>query len=235
MYIALALFPLCVQIASGSILLFGPVRPNTLACTSNHYSTGGPEPKVPEKQLEQVKDFSQVTIAPVIETSFYTGYTNQLSECVMRLRQEYRRLNEDLVYPSVLYYLSLYVSKDYVRAHTAMVDLQMLKMLHFSQRMLLGYANSNFTEKAHGNVEIRAEKYCNGCVYIDISEKLGRYRKKRALLLEKEVKRLMANINNIPSVKATGKLSLWVDAFCAPSLALIVGGPVVLFGFHLLL
>ncbi|CDR94685.1 hypothetical protein, conserved [Babesia bigemina] len=233
MYAVLALFALCVRIASGSILLFGPVRPNTLACTTDYYGIGA-EPQVPEKQLEKVKDFPQVTIAPVIETAFYTGYANQLSECVMRLRKEYLELNQDLVYPSVLHRLSLFVAKDYVRAHTAMADLHMLKMLHFSQRLLLGYSNSILTEPPHQTVEIRAEKYCNACVYVDVSEKLGRYRTKRALKLSAEVKRLVANINNIPSVKVTGKISLLVDAFCAPSLVLIAGGPIVLFGFHLL-
>ncbi|EDO07514.1 putative integral membrane protein [Babesia bovis T2Bo] len=183
-----------------------------LACTSDYYNIGT-DPKVPADGLEKVKEYPQITIEPVIETAFYTGFTNQVSEFIMRLRKEYRVINENLIYPRVLFYLSQQMVKDYVRCHTVLVDLQTLKMLHYAQRMLLGYAHSNFTEKDSVDAKIKKEKYCIGMTYIDMAEKLSRYRKKRMALLEAEVKRLAWNVDNIPSVKATGRLYLLIDAF----------------------
>ncbi|GFE54327.1 inositol phosphatase [Babesia ovis] len=229
MYILLPFLLVCFRFASGSILLFGPQCPNTLACASDHYLIGG-EPKVPDEGLEKVKDYPQMTIEPLIETAFYTGFTNQLSECIMRLRTEYRNLNENLVYPRVLYYLSLAIAKDYVRCHTLLVDLQMMKMLHFSQRLLMGYANSNFTLTKATDPKVIKEKYCVGMTYIDMADKLANYRRKRISNLEAEVKRIVWNVDNVPSVKATGKLSLLIDgffgaspfmAFCLPTLIVI--------------
>ncbi|GIX62497.1 inositol phosphatase [Babesia caballi] len=229
MYRALTLFAFFGRLASASTLLFGPPVPNAFACRNDVYGIGA-DPQIPTEYFEQVKDYSQQNIAPVLETAFYTGLQNQLAASAISLRRESRHLEEDLVYPSVLYRLSLFVAKDYVRCHTALADLHLLKMLHVTQRMLLGYANSAFTEEKHVIVQTRRYKYCSAVVYVEIAKKLASYRRERSELLETEVKRLVNNANNISSVKTTGKLWLLVDAFCAPSLVLIMGAPLLLFG-----
>ncbi|ORM39507.1 uncharacterized protein BXIN_2875 [Babesia sp. Xinjiang] len=202
-----------------------------LACTTDYYNIGA-EPKVPDTGLEKVKDYLQINIEPVMESALYTGLTNQLAESVMRLRDEYRNVNENLEYPSVLFGLNQFIAKDYVRCHTTMADLQLMKMMHFAQRLLLGYANSNFSVKKAGDPKLLKDKYCNGMVYIDMSEKLSSYRKKRITLIDAEVKRIAWNVDNIPSVKATGKLSLLIDAFSHVSPLLAYGCPIILIGLN---
>lgn len=214
----------------GSTVLFGPYYLNKLACLTDAYNIGDP-PVVPELSKDKVKDFNQAKILPVIESSFYTGLSNQLSTCAMRLRNEYHNLEEDVVYPRVIYYLSLFLAKDYVRCHIAMTNLSLLKMVHYTQRMLMAYANSNFMCAPNAPPSICKDKYINGVVYIDIAEKLDRYRKKRAFEVEEEVKRILGNINNISSVKATGNIYLLVDAFCSQSTVLAMLSSLALFGF----
>ncbi|KAK1443158.1 hypothetical protein BgAZ_200340 [Babesia gibsoni] len=215
--------------ALGSTLIFGPLIYSRIAHEKDVYSLGS-NPVVPADIAEKVKAYQQKSIYPVIENAFYLGFTNQLSMCVMNLKKEYERIDEDVVWPSALPYVKLFISKDYVRSKISMANIHTLKMMEYTQKMLLGYANSNFTE-GNADKEIRKKKFANGIAFIEMSEKIGRYRKKRIQELEVEVKRIMGNINTIPTVKATGKVSLLVDYFEGHSIFLAIFAPLVLYGF----
>ncbi|KAK2197713.1 hypothetical protein BdWA1_000716 [Babesia duncani] len=204
-----------------SILLHGYAIPNYFACRNDVYgviSNGNVlSPEHFKRAMEARRSASHIILSPT-----YDGLEDIISSAAVKLRAEALTLSHNLKYPRHLYYLQEFIAKDYTKAQLALVSITLLQTIKYNEMTLESFARSGLEATKDSDSVRSGFIVCTAEVYLQLAEKFREYHKVELARLEAEAARISKNQVNIPLMKTTGNLSLFVDAFSFAGISVLL-------------
>ncbi|CTQ40936.1 BmGPI14, Conserved protein (piroplasmida) [Babesia microti strain RI] len=201
---------LLVKTALGSGI-FERNFPNRFACVNDIYKIASKNYTIKPQDLPNVP-LNVTRVSYDMETLQNTAIERELSEILLKLRDESKNLEVGLTYPYQYQRFLDALAKDYVYVTSELTQLHLLKTLTYDSSVYRLFASNSYNHFNGKTTEIAKFNLCSAIVYANVANIISDRVDKVYKSINKTKSRVQINLINLPTLKKDGLISKYIDS-----------------------